>query len=93
MELSIGERKWRRQYVISKNAKANMRRQRSALDVGRSNLFPDLANLAAELKNQSAPPDARAPRISSCNRSWVQTERCLGAVGQRRIDHRPSERL
>jgi hypothetical protein len=64
-----------------------MRRQLSALDVRRSNLCADLANLAAELKNQTRRQDARDRRISSCNWSWMLTERCLGAVGQRMIDH------
>ena len=42
---------WLRQFVIPKNAKATIYRQLLAFGIRPSNLFPDLANLAAELKN------------------------------------------
>ncbi len=42
---------WLRQFVIPKDAKARVRAQLSALGIRRSNLFPDLASLAAELKS------------------------------------------
>lgn len=42
---------WLRQFVIPKNAKAKIRAQLSALGIRRSNLFPDLASLATELKS------------------------------------------
>ena len=42
---------WLRRYVIPKNAKAKIRAQLSALGIRRSNLFPDLENLAGELRD------------------------------------------
>ena len=47
--------KWLRQYVIPKNAKAKIRAQLSALGIRRSNLFPDLENLAGELRDAIIP--------------------------------------
>ena len=44
---------WLRQFVIPKNAKPVIRAQLSALGIRRSNLFPDLASLATELKSSS----------------------------------------
>ena len=41
---------WLRRYVIRRDAKAKIRAQLSALGIRRSNLFPDLDNLALELK-------------------------------------------
>ncbi len=43
--------KWLRQFIIPKDAKTKMRAQLSAFGIRRSNLFPDLASLAAELKS------------------------------------------
>jgi hypothetical protein len=45
-----GADKWLRQYMIPKAAKARIRAQLSALGIRRSNLFPDLENLAGELR-------------------------------------------
>ena len=42
---------WLRQFVIPKNAKDKIRAQLSAFGIRRSNLFPDLASLATELKS------------------------------------------
>lgn len=42
---------WLRQYVIPKHAKAKIRAQLSALGIRRSNVFPDLENLAVELRD------------------------------------------
>jgi FRG domain len=46
---------WLRQYLIPKNAKAKIRAQLSALGIRRSNLFPDLENLARELRDGTIP--------------------------------------
>jgi hypothetical protein len=43
--------KWLRRYVIPKDAKKKIRAQLSALGLRRSNLFPDLENLAGELRD------------------------------------------
>jgi hypothetical protein len=40
------------QYIIPKDAKEKISKQLSALGIRRSNLFPDLASLATELKSQ-----------------------------------------
>ncbi len=50
LELTKGSDKWLRQYVIPKDAKDKIRSQLAALGVRHSNLFPDLASLANELK-------------------------------------------
>jgi hypothetical protein len=50
LELISERAGWLRRYVIPKNAKDRIRAQLSALGVRRSNLFPDLATLATELK-------------------------------------------
>jgi hypothetical protein len=42
---------WLRQFVIPRSAKDKIRKQLLALGIRRSNLFPDLAALAAELKS------------------------------------------
>jgi FRG domain len=42
---------WLRQYMIPKNAKAKIRAQLSALGIRRLNVFPDLENLAGELRD------------------------------------------
>ena len=42
---------WLRQFVIPKDAKDKIRAQLSAFGIRRSNLFPDLASLATELKS------------------------------------------
>jgi hypothetical protein len=42
---------WLVQFVIPKKAKETVRAQLSALGIRRSNLFPDLASLAAELRS------------------------------------------
>jgi hypothetical protein len=44
---------WLRQFVIPKDAKARISAQLQAFGIRRSNLFPDLANLATELKSSS----------------------------------------
>jgi len=51
LEFMLGSPGWLRQYIIPKNAKAKMRKQLSAFGIRRSNLFPDLASLATELKS------------------------------------------
>jgi hypothetical protein len=51
LELMPDSPKWLRRYIIPKNAKANIRKQLSAFGIRRSNLFPDLASLATELKS------------------------------------------
>ena len=47
----LGTDKWLRRYMIPKNAKAKIHAQLSALGIRRSNLFPDLENLAGELRD------------------------------------------
>jgi FRG domain len=42
---------WLRQYMIPKNAKAKIRAQLPALGIRLSNVFPDLKNLAGELRD------------------------------------------
>ena len=42
---------WLRQFVIPKDAKDNISAQLSAFGIRRSNLFPDLASLATDLKS------------------------------------------
>jgi hypothetical protein len=42
---------WLRQYMIPKNAKAKIRAQLSAVGIRHSNVFPDLENLAGELRD------------------------------------------
>ncbi len=42
---------WLRRYIIPKDAKATIRKQLPAFGIRRSNLFPDLVNLATELKS------------------------------------------
>jgi hypothetical protein len=42
---------WLRRYIIPKDAKAKISKQLSAFGIRRSNLFPDLASLATELKS------------------------------------------
>jgi hypothetical protein len=51
MELLPDSHQWLRRYVIRADAKAKIRAQLSALGIRRSNIFPDLANLALELKS------------------------------------------
>ena len=46
---------WLRRYVIPKNAKEKICNQLSALGIRRSNLFPDLAGLAGELRDATIP--------------------------------------
>jgi hypothetical protein len=43
--------KWLRKFIIPKDAKTKMREQLSAFGIRPSNLFPDLATLATELKS------------------------------------------
>lgn len=50
MEVLPESHKWLRRYVIPKEAKTKIRAQLAELGIRRSNLFPDLANLAQELK-------------------------------------------
>jgi hypothetical protein len=45
--------KWLRRYIFPKDAKATIRKQLAAFGIRRSNLFPDLVNLATELKSES----------------------------------------
>jgi hypothetical protein len=52
LELMPASHKWLRQYIIPKNAKANMREQLKAFGIRRSNIFPDLASLATELRSE-----------------------------------------
>jgi hypothetical protein len=42
---------WLRRYEIPKKAKTKIRNQLSALGIRRSNMFPDLENLAIELRD------------------------------------------
>ena len=51
MELMFDSAKWLRQYIIPKKAEPKIRAQLSALGIRLSNLFPDLASLAIELKS------------------------------------------
>jgi len=51
LEFMLDSAKWLCQYIIPKDAKAKIRAQLSAFGIRRSNLFPDLANLATELKS------------------------------------------
>ena len=51
LEALFGTHKWLRQYTIPKDAKAKIRNQLTALGIRRSNLFPDLVNLAGELRD------------------------------------------
>jgi hypothetical protein len=51
LELTSISPQWLRQFIIPKKAKLKISAQLSALDIRRSNLFPDLAALAAELKS------------------------------------------
>jgi len=51
IELLPRAAQWLQRYVIPKDAKAKIKNQLAALGVRRSNMFPDLENLAAELKN------------------------------------------
>lgn len=53
LDSSQGSEVWLRQYVIPKNAKAKIRAQLSALGIRRSNVFPDLENLAGELRDST----------------------------------------
>jgi hypothetical protein len=47
----FGAEKWLRRYMIPKGVKAKIRAQLSALGIRRWNLFPDLENLAGELRD------------------------------------------
>lgn len=49
--LSTESPNWLRQYMIPKKAKAKIRAQLAALRIRRSNVFPDLENLAGELRD------------------------------------------
>ncbi len=51
LELIPESANWLRQFVIPKNAKDKIYAQLSAFGIRRSNLFPDLASLATELKS------------------------------------------
>jgi FRG domain len=50
MEVLPASEPWLRRYVIPREEKAKIRAQLAALGIRRSNLFPDLSSLAAELK-------------------------------------------
>jgi len=50
MEHLPGSAGWLRRYIIPKEHKQKVRRQLAAMGIKRSNLFPDLSNLAAELR-------------------------------------------
>jgi hypothetical protein len=45
-----GSADWLRRYIVTKEHKKKLRDQLAAMGIRRSNLFPDLANLAAELR-------------------------------------------
>lgn len=45
-----GSAAWLRKYIVPKERKKRLRDQLAALGIRRSNLFPDLSNLAAELR-------------------------------------------
>jgi hypothetical protein len=51
IELLPDSHQWLRRYVIRADAKAKIRAQLSAFGIQRSNIFPDLTNLALELKS------------------------------------------
>jgi hypothetical protein len=51
MENLPESRSWLRRYVIPKEHKTKLRNQLAAMGIKRSNLFPDLAHLAEELRN------------------------------------------
>jgi FRG domain len=48
-----GSEAWLKQYIIPKGAKEKIKNQLAVMGIKRSNLFPDLANLAAELSETS----------------------------------------
>jgi hypothetical protein len=50
IENLIGSPRWLRRYIVPRNDKMKLRHQLSALGVRRANLFPDLTNLARELR-------------------------------------------
>jgi hypothetical protein len=45
-----GSAAWLRKYIVPKERKQRLRDQLAVMGIGRSNLFPDLPNLAAELR-------------------------------------------
>jgi hypothetical protein len=50
MEHLPGSAGWLCRYIIPKEHKQKVRRQLAVMGIKRSNLFPDLSNLAAELR-------------------------------------------
>ena len=48
-----GSEAWLKQYIVPQNTKEKIRKQLVVMGIKRSNLFPDLANLAAELSETS----------------------------------------
>jgi hypothetical protein len=62
LESERGNEVWLRRYVIPKDAKAIVRAQLLALGIRRSNLFPDLENLAGELRDATWPVEIEAER-------------------------------
>jgi hypothetical protein len=44
-----GSEAWLKQYIVPQNTKEKIRKQLVVIGIKRSNLFPDLANLATEL--------------------------------------------
>jgi hypothetical protein len=52
IDLIPGSAKWLRKFVIPTAAKSKIKSQLAALGIRRSNMFPDLENLAGELRDQ-----------------------------------------
>jgi FRG domain len=52
IETLLGSAKWLRKYIVPKEAKTKIRNQLAAFGIRRWNLFPDLSNLAADLRER-----------------------------------------
>jgi len=52
IENLTGSAKWSRRYIVPREVKLKIRNQLAAFGIRRSNLFPDLANLAANLRER-----------------------------------------
>jgi hypothetical protein len=50
IDMSEGSEAWLRQFIIPKESKGKIRNQLTVMGIKRSNLFPDLDNLACELR-------------------------------------------
>ena len=52
IESLSGSERWSRRYIVPKEAKTKIRNQLAAFGIRRWNLFPDLANLATNLRER-----------------------------------------